>query len=415
MRIQSGRLCRLEFYNLITKKKFTIDQSLRISFEFLKSADETTSQSTGRILIHGLTEATAVALGDRIQGGDKFSTEVKCSVGYSGDKSNFQPLFYAAVMSNKYTKQKGTSTTEIVVSGNHRSFYLGDIISQSSQNTTLEAILSSIVHFPELDWFEFRIGDDIAEDIKQNFINAVFTTRVINWTFDGTLGEFLEKIKKTFYINYSTERSEFGKVSVKLFIAPEAIPFYIKLTYDKIQGVGGAIVGDWVKKEPSKIQGLYEDKDSKSAIVIGNGTGLLSTPYVDNRNVKVPYNGAIQSNDTVVEKKEQKVLKDKEGKAKLDKEGKVKYSKQAKLMTVNRRFVSCKAQLNPSIKPHSMIKILTGSERVDGVYRVRHCKFTGDTHQGDWMVEMELEDTSDSRPEVKKVALAGEDDVEVLS
>jgi len=61
MREQFGRLCRLEFTNLSTKKKFTIDQSLRISFDFFKSFDESSASSTGSITIHGLTRETAEA------------------------------------------------------------------------------------------------------------------------------------------------------------------------------------------------------------------------------------------------------------------------------------------------------------------------------------------------------------------
>src|SRR5690606_26192437 len=140
MRIQSGRLCKLEFTNLVTKKKFTIDQKLRISFEFFMNVDENTNSSTGKITIFGLTQATAEKLGGYVN--NNFQTEVGLSVGYEGDKENFQTLFYAGVTSEiKYTKGQGTSETTMNVSANFRSFRLGTVQSKQYVNTSIEELL----------------------------------------------------------------------------------------------------------------------------------------------------------------------------------------------------------------------------------------------------------------------------------
>ena len=37
---------------------------------------------------------------------------------------------------------------------------------------------------------------------------------------------------------------------------------------------------------------------------------------------------------------------------------------------------------------------------MDGEYRCRTCKFSGDTHEGDFIVEMELVDTNDFSPPI---------------
>src|SRR5699024_8933524 len=76
------------------------------------------------------------------------------------------------------------------------------------------------------------------------------------------------------------------------------------------------------KKESMRI--LYEDKDSKTAVVLGYETGLVEQHYLDSRNVKVHYD-TIASESIVVERKANKaVVNKKAGEQKKDKEGKLR-------------------------------------------------------------------------------------------
>lgn len=415
MRIQSGRLCKLEFTNLVTKKKFTIDQKLRISFEFFKSADENTNSSTGKITIFGLTQATAEKLGGYVN--NNFQTEVGLSVGYEGDKENFQTLFYAGVTSEiKYTKGQGTSETTMNVSANFRSFRLGTVQSKQYVNTSIEELLKDI---GEVFGGEFSLK--LTPDQEQNsteILKIFQQTTVLNWSFSGTLGDYLKKICDNFGLSYHTEVFEDGKRHYMFYISDQSyVGFYTPLieaikANKKVQLTADNKTENY-KKESMRV--LYEDKDSKTAVVLGYETGLVEQPYLDSRNVKVPYDTKV-SESLVVERKAIKAVVDKKtGEQKKDKEGNLRWTKPPKKITVYRRFLAAKALINPDIKPFGMVRIDTGNPRTDGLYRVRNCKFTGDTHGQAWYVEMELEDTSDFTPEFNRKALAGEDqEIEVL-
>lgn len=415
MRIQSGRLCKLEFTNLVTKKKFTIDQKLRISFEFFKSADENTSSSTGKITIFGLTQATAEKLGGYVN--NNFQTEVGLSVGYEGDKDNFQTLFYAGVTSEiKYTKGQGTSETTMNVSANFRSFRLGVVQSKQYVNTSIKELLKDIGEVFNGEW-AFDLSED-QKPYKEEILKLLEQTTVLGWSFSGTLGDYLKKICDNFGLSYFTKEFEDGVKHYVFYISDQSfVGFYTPLieaikANKKVQLTADNKTENY-KKDSMKV--LYEDKDSNTAVVLNYETGLVEQPYLDSRNVKVPYDTKV-SESLVVERKAIKAVVDKKtGEQKKDKEGNLRWTKPPKKITVYRRFLAAKALINPDIKPFGMVRIDTGNPRTDGLYRVRNCKFTGDTHGQAWYVEMELEDTSDFTPEFKRKALAGEDqEIEVL-
>lgn len=411
MRIQFGRLCRLEFINLTTKRKFTIDQSLRISFEFLKSFDDGTTSSTGKVIIHGLTQETAEKLGDRI--GNNYQTEVRCSVGYSGDKENFQTLFYGVVTYNKFTMKGGTSETEIGVSANLRQFDLGEIVSTQLVNTTFGEILVSL---ETLFGFVFDFRLPTGYEDRDALANSIQAIRVRNWSFTGNLTDYLKKMRQHFALAYQAERTDDGVNLVSFYIEDYAHPYYFdiadKFKQNKTFNVNAAPEKAEIKED---IKFLYANSNEKTAVVLTETTGLLELPFLDNRNIKVPYNSKLSANEDVVEKKGITVKRSKKtGEALIDKKtGKVKL-KVPKTMTINRRFLTAKALINPSIKPNSMIKIDTKYEKLNGIYRARNCKFIGDTHQGDWSVEMELEDTAQYNPAVQKGVTDDETEVEVF-
>ena len=47
-----------------------------------------------------------------------------------------------------------------------------------------------------------------------------------------------------------------------------------------------------------------------------------------------------------------------------------------------------------------MIRINKQIRENGGEERARNCKFKGDTHEGDWLVELDLEDTTEFNPAV---------------
>lgn len=401
-RIQFGRMCTLEFTNFTTKKKFTIDQNLRISFEFTKQFDESSSSSTGEIIIYGLTEETANKLGTRIK--DMFQTEVECKVGYSGDPDNMQTLFYATVLNNQWYPTKGSSETRIRVSANFRDFHLGQITSVHLSNTTLGAVLNEITN----KW-GFSIGVDLSDVSKTSGVDPYTVGRifdsfpVLNWSVTGNVKDYLRYIYHSFgfLTRYDKEEKIIYFKPLPHFVTyyaemvqkpPEELKKY-KLDLNKVEPLKGYSI---IKSDISKL--YMTDKNVKIAYVLTWGTGLIDLPTIDNRNVVVPYDQTLASNEVLVKRKVIKPVIDKKtGEQKKDKDGNLKFTKPPKTMTINRRFLSAKALLNPAIKPDAIIIIDSGYQSVDGQYRVRDCRFIGDTHDGEWIVEMQLEDTTDSR------------------
>lgn len=422
-RVQFGMMCKLEFTNFTTKKKFTIDQSLRISFEFFKSFDEGNTASTGEIVIYGLTEETAYKLGTRI--GDMFQTEVRCDVGYSGDPDNVQTLFYATVMNNSWRPVRGTSETRIRVSANFRDFHLGKVASVQKQVTTYGEIFDSInSNFGY--FFSFWLYD-LEQSSNKNIGEDFSNIEVLNWSFTGTLGEYLNKIYNAFGIIHNVDNQE---KHVQFRIHPKFIPYYVKVlntieSSNNTLRVDASLDSDGAKAKTSnsadyrtkEINSLYSTSDDKTAIVLGWDTGLLELPTIDNRNVVVPYTQTLGANETIEKRKGiEAVIDKKTGEQKVDKDGNLKFKKPPKTMTINRRFLTAKALINPSILPNGQVRINTGSSKTDGLYRVRNCAFSGDTHEGDWSVEMELEDTTDNRAEVKSsLPSEQEETIEVIN
>ena len=421
-RLQFGRLCQLEFRNYSTEKKFKIDQNLRISFDFLKSFDESDQSSTGTISIYGLSKETAFKLGNRL--GNNFQSEVTCSVGYSGDIENFQPLFVGTVMNNHWKREGGVSVTTIEVSANFKSFYLGQMQAVSARNVRFAEILGDLTRLYSVDYEVKIVNDQITYADEVKILTYLSTVTISNWSFVGNMYQYLEKISKGFGFKYRLENEVVYFTMTDLTEIQELLG-YIDLTNQdlannpknsatielkrsqhlyagKMTNVMVAPTSTPSTETTQMLDKLYKNSNEKTAITVGFGTGLIAMPQIDNRNVKVPYNQQIGANEVVVERKGVRAVLDKKtGEHKKDKNGNLRYTKPPKNITISRRYMTALIQLNPSIKPNSMVRINTGITEIDGVYRVRNCKFKGDTHEGEWVVELDLEDTMGFDPKIE--------------
>ena len=421
-RLQFGRLCQLEFRNYSTEKKFKIDQNLRISFDFLKSFDESDQSSTGTISIYGLSKETAFKLGNRL--GNNFQSEVTCSVGYSGDIENFQPLFVGTVMNNHWKREGGVSVTTIEVSANFKSFYLGQMQAVSARNVRFAEILGDLTRLYSVDYEVKIVNDQITYADEVKILTYLSTVTISNWSFVGNMYQYLEKISKGFGFKYRLENEVVYFTMTDLTEIQELLGYIDFTNQDlannpknsasielkrsqhlyagKMTNVMVAPTSTPSTETTQMLDKLYKNSNEKTAITVGFGTGLIAMPQIDNRNVKVPYNQQIGANEVVVERKGVRAVLDKKtGEHKKDKNGNLRYTKPPKNITISRRYMTALIQLNPSIKPNSMVRINTGITEIDGVYRVRNCKFKGDTHEGEWVVELDLEDTMGFDPKIE--------------
>ena len=421
-RLQFGRLCQLEFRNYSTEKKFKIDQNLRISFDFLKSFDESDQSSTGTISIYGLSKETAFKLGNRL--GNNFQSEVTCSVGYSGDIENFQPLFVGTVMNNHWKREGGVSVTTIEVSANFKSFYLGQMQAVSARNVRFAEILGDLTRLYSVDYEVKIVNDQITYADEVKILTYLSTVTISNWSFVGNMYQYLEKISKGFGFKYRLENEVVYFTMTDLTEIQELLGYIDFTNQDlannpknsatielkrsqhlyagKMTNVMVAPTSTPSTETTQMLDKLYKNSNEKTAITVGFGTGLIAMPQIDNRNVKVPYNQQIGANEVVVERKGVRAVLDKKtGEHKKDKNGNLRYTKPPKNITISRRYMTALIQLNPSIKPNSMVRINTGITEIDGVYRARNCKFKGDTHEGEWVVELDLEDTMGFDPKIE--------------
>lgn len=415
-RTQFGRVCILDFINFTNDETLTINNDLRISFEFFKSLDEVNNASTGKIIIYGLTEETAFRLGNRV--GLKYQSEVICKVGYNSDPNNIQPLFRGVVTNNRYKRQDGTSITEIEVSASFQDFILGQMQSLMFKDTSITDIV-----YNSLDYFG-QFGGITTNDTPENIASinlAIQGFKVKSWSFSGTFQELLERLQFDFGFSDVSKDVEGGwrfSISEKKKQDYIAAGKYLENKYTIDPNTGEAKQKDKSRQylyTPPKYTGtttihqagkslknLFIEQNSKDAIILNFDTGLLERPYLDNKNVRVPYNSKIGKTDTVVEKQAAEAKRSKKtGEVLVDKEtGKVKMKKPPKTMTINRRFMTIKALLNPAIKPQSQVGIYLKDQNLDGIYRVRNCSFKGDTHEGEWTVTAEIEDTANSNPAI---------------
>ncbi len=421
-RLQFGRLCQLEFRNYSTEKKFKIDQNLRISFDFLKSFDESDQSSTGTISIYGLSKETAFKLGNRL--GNNFQSEVTCSVGYSGDIENFQPLFVGTVMNNHWKREGGVSVTTIEVSANFKSFYLGQMQSVSARNVRFAEILGDLTRLYNV-YYEVKIvNDQITYSDEAKILTYLSNVTISNWSFVGNMFQYLEKISKGFGFKYRLE-NEVVYFTMNDLTEIQELLGYIDFTNQDLANnpknsatielkrsqhlyagkMTNVIVAPTTSPSVETTQTLdklFKNSNEKTAITVGFGTGLVAMPQIDNRNVKVPYNQQLGANEAITERKGVRAIIDKKtGEHKKDKDGNLRYTKSPKNITISRRYVTALIQLNPAIKPDSMVRIKTSIPEIDGVYRARNCKFKGDTHEGEWVVELDLEDTMGFDPKIE--------------
>lgn len=421
-RLQFGRLCQLEFRNYSTEKKFKIDQNLRISFDFLKSFDESDQSSTGTISIYGLSKETAFKLGNRL--GNNFQSEVTCSVGYSGDIENFQPLFVGTVMNNHWKREGGVSVTTIEVSANFKSFYLGQMQAVSARNVRFAEILGDLTRLYNV-YYEVKIvNDQITYSDEDKILTYLSNVTISNWSFVGNMFQYLEKISKGFGFKYRLENEVVYFTMTDLTEIQELLG-YIDFTNQDLANnpknsatielkrsqhlyagkMTSVIVAPTTSPSVETTQmldKLFKNSNEKTAITVGFGTGLVAMPQIDNRNVKVPYNQQLGANEAIIERKGVRAVIDKKtGEHKKDKDGNLRYTKPPKNITISRRYMTALIQLNPAIKPNSMVRINTSIPEIDGVYRARNCKFKGDTHEGEWVVELDLEDTMGFDPKIE--------------
>ena len=237
-----------------------------------------------------------------------------------------------------------------------------------------------------------NISEDVStrNSVAQFFVNM----SILNWSSTGSLDDYINQISRTFNFGYTIDS---GEKMVTFFVKDNSIQSVIEMAKVKVASTIESSSSINIQKDreskQQKITTLYktQPEEQKTKVVLTPTTGLLKFPYLANKNVTVASNQALQENETL--------NKIRDAKVKVKKNGEVKVT-QPKTKKISRRYLTAVALINPNIKPNKQIQVKGVSEKIDGEYRCRTCKFSGDTHEGDFIVEMELVDTNDFSPPI---------------
>lgn len=407
--IQWGRYAECIFTNFDTKLQTTIksceyadqiilDEGLRISFQYTKQRDETSSQSNGKIVIYGLTPDTFNRLGDRMR------CEVELIAGYIKSKSNApQRLFKAVLMDKSYEMDGDISVSTFTVWGDfqHKFVTQQRKMRENLPNPFFVDILDRITKAMGLDGFTVRLeyGNDADQEDAAFFLHKIQPSE-FGYSMFGTPHEELKRLSRNYGLGYNvvnkhlvlnmSEETFYWMVRNGKWIRANEESERIKRSQNALVAEGQTVTPN----NPKASSNLKIDIQKTHAIYLSDDNGLVGTPVIKTEIANIGYNANLQDNEEEWQKKQQKVLLDKEGNPRVDKKtGDIKLSKQPKTRKVARKNVIAKCLINSMIDYNSMVSIYTNSGVTDGLYRVREIKISGDTGAQDWYMELELNET----------------------
>ena len=335
------RLCTVEIKNIHTGLVSIFDQSLRIEFEYKKSINTAEETSKGWVKIYNLSSDTV-----RQFGGARFS-QVTLYTGYEDDPTSYGVLFRADVTNISYKKDKGTVTT-LELSNNFTDLVLGQKVSATvPEGTSKKAAINKLL---DIIWN----GKASTVYINPEVADAKYT---YGYSFHGTPKNALDEICRANDLRWSIQNKPSGDV----------------------MHIDSRVLNNSI--------GNSDD----TSIVLNSDTGLIGLPYFHTEVVS-------RSMDESLGEDELQLNPD----VKYNPDGseKTPNSKKKKVVHTN---VACKALINSSVNPQSLIRIETDEGTTDGLYRVQDAKFTGDTFGTTWYMDLELRNGN----ETKTVATTG--------
>lgn len=322
------RLCRVEVKNIHTGLVSIFDQSLRIEFEYSKSIDHSEATSSGWVKIYNLSQDTVQAFG-----GARFS-QVTVYTGYESDPSSFGVLFRADVTNIKYQKDRGTVTT-IELSNNFTDLVVGQkVVSTVPENRDREEVLNRVL---ALVW---------EGKASQVVVNKSTLSKMYPFGFcaHGTKKAVLDEFCRANDIQWTI-----------------------------LNGASGDIL-----HLESRVQDGSASYLGGESTVLNSDSGLIGLPYLNMEKITKNMDDSLGEDELELNVK-----------PKYKKDGTLddKPRKKKKVAVYN---VSCKALIDSSVNPQTLIRIETEEGSTDGLYRVQDAKFTGDTFGNEWYMTLDL-------------------------
>ena len=375
-------------------KAITIPNDLEIEFDFFKSVDDSTQNSTGTIKIKGLSEERCSRLSE--SGGE---VTLKC-----GYMDNVVALFRAYIMRLTSEIIDNTTVTTIECSMNLQEFYYSVSSSLasagvSSKDITLNSLLRNYAYACGFSNIAYYASKDMTPQEKSK-CEDIFNSVSFAYEFVGTAEEALDGISRTFGLIRESKIEDSGSI-LQLTATKETLKLVAENNFTRISK-------EQVKKNANDLMSFrtYYEAVSNDALsnvtILSKETGLLSA-RVEYKIAKAYRDQQLLSTDEETLKSQKQTEKFISNEKKRKEKG-LRDSKPFKAKTikneiqVNRKVLKVVALLNPNVKPQSPVAIVQKSYNDEGaiveqsiIGRARSVTYKGNNKSGDWVMELYVE------------------------
>lgn len=392
-KFQFGRIIEVDIYNYNTGKVIKIPNALSISFEFYKSTDEVKKASTGFVTVKNLSEATF----------DMVRTANACQMilraGYSGSVGT---IFFADITSCRQVNKGGNSEVVFNVSANYFEYRLNYGLNYTNNNSyTINQVLMGLVDLLNerkneitgvkiKSSFRYLISSNYSQSDVDKVIEYLVTAKMgEDFAFSGTLEKVMNDIGDAYGLSIFADKDT-SKTTYNVTFKDNYINYYLNKANENYEKI--------TSKNNVSSSLIYDASSENKAIVLSYDTGLLGTPSINYKVFTVPENYKGLKTDEVTLKSQialnARALKKAELEKKATSSKEPVKPKKTPTKSIKKAYISAEAQLNPDIRPQSIIKLELMDDRYNGYYRVRNVQYKGDNVQGDFKVSMFLEDTN---------------------
>lgn len=416
--LQFDRHIEVEVKNFSTGEKITIGNDLKISFDFYKTIDEVNEASLGKIKIYGLTESTRKKLGGA--GG-----EVTLKTGYTN--AEVIVLFTADIV-NIYPEYNPSNPCVVIdVSANFMNYAFTKTAADSNAITIVERARNLatsmnrsfefwVANIPDQDrdkvieWIQTRRSRTADTGLTKKSLDLFCSEYGFSFFLIDPInsGGQVQVVVSSPMVNGAGNESAGitpttlpRDSTIRFFIPDNKIHIITEWANDSYDKVTRTISQSDIQSE-QQFKNIFvadESESVQSAVVLTRDTGLLGYPRLESKIVDVPESWAISGSEQAVQEslnavaeKKQKIA-DKAKQRELAGKNPLKTKPKSYRIKVKRKFITVKAQLNPTVRPQSHVKIISIIEEATGVYRVRNVRFVGDNRDGEYTMELNCEDS----------------------
>ena len=388
-KVQFGRLINVEILDYKSGNKTTVGNVFEIEFSFFKTIDHVKEDDMGQVKIYGLTK-------ERIKSFQSSGGEIRVYAGYIYNE--IVPVFVGRIARLYGVIENGIPVLNIECSSNMMNHYIsGSVSSQGEQLTSVGRYVDNIAR---LTGYPKAVFD--AEDVPQKDVAMVkeflYNYPAIN-SFVGDVFSLSQKVSAMY--GFEIMSAEMNGVRVyRARIGDKALKVIRELTakgYPK-----GAFNNTPVEDAIEFTQATPED--SNNAVVLNHTTGLISS--------SIEYKITKAFADQELGDNEEETLKSQGDRAakleafnKSEEERKKKAEAKGKPFVpkdppkalaskyVNRKYNKVRALFNPNVRPQGLVVVYDSFEDDYAIYRVRSMNITCNNKKGDWVMELNCEDS----------------------